>query len=184
MHGPRAERVKWGYSIAIVKSHGDSQWQRRKSRVHNSWSWIHVYLRHRYRQLFYNMYKRKETTHSTEVWLKQCLQIPEQGRRSRTGHTGHGRTTFSHTKLLLQLPNTTRWNNDVLMLGQRRRRWGNINTSLFQRVVFAGHAHHSQQTRDNYPMLVIQHQASVSCPLGYTGWLSVYIGLCWAWVLI
>ena len=34
--------------------------------------------------------------------------------------------------------NTLRWNNDVLMLGQRRRRWANIKTSLFQRVVFAG----------------------------------------------
>ena len=42
--------------------------QRRKSRVHNTWSWIRL-LRHRYRQLFYNMYKRKETTHSTGVWL-------------------------------------------------------------------------------------------------------------------
>ena len=27
--------------------------------------------------------------------------------------------------------NTTRWNNDVLLLGQRRRRWANIKTSLF-----------------------------------------------------
>ena len=34
--------------------------------------------------------------------------------------------------------NTTRWSNDVLMLGQRRRRWTNIKTSLLQRVVFAG----------------------------------------------
>ena len=34
--------------------------------------------------------------------------------------------------------NTVRWNNDVLMLGQRRRRWANIKTLLFQRVVFAG----------------------------------------------
>ena len=34
--------------------------------------------------------------------------------------------------------NTTRWNNDVLMLGQRRRRWASVKTSLFQRVVFAG----------------------------------------------
>ena len=33
--------------------------------------------------------------------------------------------------------NTTRWNTDVLMLGQRRRRWANIKTSLFQSVVFA-----------------------------------------------
>ena len=36
--------------------------------------------------------------------------------------------------------NTTRWNTDVLMLGQRRRRWANIKTALFQRVVFAGKA--------------------------------------------
>ena len=28
--------------------------------------------------------------------------------------------------------------DDVLMLGQRRRRWANIKTSLFQRVVFTG----------------------------------------------
>ena len=34
--------------------------------------------------------------------------------------------------------NTTRWNNDVLMLAQRLRRWPNIKTSLFQRVVSAG----------------------------------------------
>ena len=34
--------------------------------------------------------------------------------------------------------NTTRWSNDVLMLGQRRRRWANIKTSFFQRVVFTG----------------------------------------------
>ena len=30
----------------------------------------------------------------------------------------------------------TRCNNDVLMLTQRLRRWPNIKTSLFQRVVF------------------------------------------------
>ena len=34
--------------------------------------------------------------------------------------------------------NTTRWNKDVLMLAQRLRRWPNIETSLFQRVGFAG----------------------------------------------
>ena len=34
--------------------------------------------------------------------------------------------------------NTTRWNNDVLMLAQRLRRWASIKTSLFQRVVLAG----------------------------------------------
>ena len=34
--------------------------------------------------------------------------------------------------------NTTRSNNDVLMLGDRRRRRANIKTALFQRVVFAG----------------------------------------------
>ena len=33
--------------------------------------------------------------------------------------------------------NTTRWNDDVLILGQRRRRWANIETSLFQRVLLA-----------------------------------------------
>ena len=38
--------------------------------------------------------------------------------------------------------NTTRWNNDVSMLGQRRRRWANIKTLLFQRVVFAGEGVH------------------------------------------
>ena len=40
--------------------------------------------------------------------------------------------------LTLYPANTTRWNNDVLMLAQRLRRWPNIKTSLFQRVVFAG----------------------------------------------
>ena len=34
--------------------------------------------------------------------------------------------------------NRTRWNNDVLMLGQRLRSWTNIKTSLFQLVPFAG----------------------------------------------
>ena len=34
--------------------------------------------------------------------------------------------------------NTACWNNDVLMLAQRLRRWPNIKTSLVQRVVFAG----------------------------------------------
>ena len=38
--------------------------------------------------------------------------------------------------------NTPRWNNDVSMLGQRRRRWANIKTLLFQRVVFAGEGVH------------------------------------------
>ena len=32
----------------------------------------------------------------------------------------------------------TRWNNDDLKLSQRLRRWSNIKTPLFQRVVFAG----------------------------------------------
>ena len=31
--------------------------------------------------------------------------------------------------------NTTRWNNDVLMLVQRLRRWPTIKTSLLKRVV-------------------------------------------------
>ena len=39
---------------------------------------------------------------------------------------------------VLSPANTTRWNNDVLMLAQRLRRWPNIKTSLFQRFVFAG----------------------------------------------
>ena len=44
--------------------------------------------------------------------------------------------------------NTIRRNNDVLMLGKRRRRWFNIKTSLFQCVVFAGvFIHRSMQTR-------------------------------------
>ena len=34
--------------------------------------------------------------------------------------------------------NTRWWNNVVLMLGQRRRRWANIKTALFHRLVFAG----------------------------------------------
>ena len=34
--------------------------------------------------------------------------------------------------------NTTRLNNDALMLAKRLRRWPNNKTSLFQRVVFAG----------------------------------------------
>ena len=37
--------------------------------------------------------------------------------------------------------NKTRWNNDLLLLTQRLRRWSNIRTSLFQRVVFAGIPH-------------------------------------------
>ena len=35
-------------------------------------------------------------------------------------------------------PNTTRRNNDFLMLAQRLQSWPNIKTPLFQRVVFAG----------------------------------------------
>ena len=34
--------------------------------------------------------------------------------------------------------NTIHWNNVVLMLGQRRRRWANVKTTLFQCIVFAG----------------------------------------------
>ena len=34
--------------------------------------------------------------------------------------------------------NTTHWNNVGLMLSQRRRRWANIEPTVFQRVVFAG----------------------------------------------
>ena len=34
--------------------------------------------------------------------------------------------------------NTRRWTNVGLMLGQRRRRWANINPTLVQRLVFAG----------------------------------------------
>ena len=34
--------------------------------------------------------------------------------------------------------NTRRWLNDGLMLGQRRRRWANIDPALSQRLVFAG----------------------------------------------
>ena len=34
--------------------------------------------------------------------------------------------------------NTTRYNNDGLMLGQRRRQWLSIKPAFFQRLVFAG----------------------------------------------
>ena len=34
--------------------------------------------------------------------------------------------------------NTTRWNDNALLLAQRLRRWPNIKTSSVQRVVFAG----------------------------------------------
>ena len=45
----------------------------------------------------------------------------------------------SHISAALFNPaNTILWNNAVLMLGQRRRRWANIKKSLFQSVVFAG----------------------------------------------
>ena len=76
--------------------------------------------------------------------------------------------------------NTTRWNNDLLMLTQRLRRWSNIRTSLFQRVVFAGiTTSTTKKTRYNEPMLVYcwasfvdagptisQHWFIVSCLLG------------------
>ena len=35
-------------------------------------------------------------------------------------------------------PNTTRRNNDILLLTQRLQSWPNIKTPLFQLVVFAG----------------------------------------------
>ena len=49
-------------------------------------------------------------------------------------------TAVIYLTLVYAIPaaNTTRCNNDVLILGQRRRRWANIKTSLFQSVVFAG----------------------------------------------
>ena len=37
--------------------------------------------------------------------------------------------------------NTTRSSDVVLMLGQRRRRWPNVKTTLDQRLVFAGQGH-------------------------------------------
>ena len=41
--------------------------------------------------------------------------------------------------VLAEVPaNTTRWNNAVLMLAQRLRRWPNNKTSLLQSVVLAG----------------------------------------------
>ena len=41
--------------------------------------------------------------------------------------------------MLVVVPaNTASWNNDVLLLGQRLRRWANIKTALFELVVFAG----------------------------------------------
>ena len=39
---------------------------------------------------------------------------------------------------LLPASNMTRWNDDVLMLAQRLRRWANIKTSSFPRVLLAG----------------------------------------------
>ena len=43
--------------------------------------------------------------------------------------------------------NTTRRNEDVLMLVQRLRRWPNIKTSFFQRIVFAGLCVYQQTTQ-------------------------------------
>ena len=48
----------------------------------------------------------------------------------------------SGSKVIICKPipaNTTHWNNNVLMLAQRLRRWPNIKTSLFQRFVLAGY---------------------------------------------
>ena len=38
--------------------------------------------------------------------------------------------------------NTPRWNNDVFTLAQRLRRWPNIKTSLFKRVLFSSDIKH------------------------------------------
>ena len=45
------------------------------------------------------------------------------------------------------------------MLGQRRRRWANIKTSLFQRVVFAGMT--AWILSNIYHYVVMQQQAEV-----------------------
>ena len=55
------------------------------------------------------------------------------------------------------------------MLGQRRRRWANIKTSLFQRVVFAGiepiFGQHRAGVADGGPTLIL-HWLNISGLLG------------------
>ena len=87
--------------------------------------------------------------------------------------------------------------NAGLMLGQRRRRWANINPALGQRLVLAGFVHcwfvqcYSQQTWDVWPTLVYcwanlvdggptvnQRWANVSCFLGRHKYKEA-----WMWLL-
>ena len=59
-------------------------------------------------------------------------------------HTERGRLNKATKKQKnKQHPVKTRRANAGLMLGQRRRRWANINPALVQCPVFAGEAQHS-----------------------------------------
>ena len=59
----------------------------------------------------------------------------------KTGFSNHvaKAEVNQNTKMTTNYPaNTRRWNNVDLMLAQRRRRWANIKSTLFHRLVFAG----------------------------------------------
>ena len=79
--------------------------------------------------------RRLKTTCCAFLWVRHALHGFNRTCRRR-------RDDYSYRESTIIGPafpaNTTRWNNDVLMLGQRRRRWPNIKTALFQRCVFAG----------------------------------------------
>ena len=84
--------------------------------------------------------------------------------------------------------NTRRWTNVGLMLGQRRRRWANINTTLVQCLVFAGISHYqpvlvntTQQTRYwTRSIKAMLHSCWATFPTLNHNWLNVWsISLVW-----
>ena len=87
--------------------------------------------------------------------------------------------------------NTTRWINVDLMLGQRRRRWPNIKSTLFQCVVFAGILH-IMRRGEGTPRIVAKHKSvSVCSTLTAPRWRDSSAPLCpvaearlWRWAVI
>ena len=96
---------------------------------------------------------KDKTDAPTPEWAKQV-----ERRRVRLA---------SECGLYLYPASTTLWLNAGMMLGQRRRRWANINPALVQSIVFAGNTMPTCGTLAVYPADT-RRSAEVSSMLGQT----------------
>ena len=95
-----------------------------------------------------------------QTWTSSQYSIFYYCLNRRAHHRDHElKNERKHFFIFSNPADTRRWNNVGWMLGQRRRRWANIQPTLFQRLVPAGKAYKrkEEKARSRWCALEIMH---------------------------